>query len=385
MAGHDIGYVTGASGSFSLANQNMVEKIRDLVTATTRGTASFTGSGLNDCAAGGTYTGLVDRTYRVQIDLADAVDTFKWSKDGGVTWAAEDVAITGAAQELENGVTVTFTATTGHTLNDYWEVACTSQGWTVLNYDTSGSTHYLILKGCGLTGQEEIFVGFIAYHNADADYYNIGVMACTGYVAENSYSTQPNAFTSGIPANNNRIDYWLTWNSQRIAIAKKVDTPVYESGYVGKFLPYARPSQFPYPICCGGMLSGHAGTRSSDTSHSMPYKGNRANFKMRTLAGTWYQAYTMPWGDVWITCGGSTQISPSPSAAMRDTGGEYHLTPVELYEPSANLFGALDGIYHITGFNNAVENTVTIGGKTYVIVQDVWRTGFLDYYAMRLD
>ena len=34
------------------------------------------------------------------------------------------------------------------------------QGWTTLRYDTSGTNHYLILKGEGLTGAEEIYVGF---------------------------------------------------------------------------------------------------------------------------------------------------------------------------------------------------------------------------------
>jgi hypothetical protein len=256
-------------------------------------------------------------------------------------------------------------------------VTAAGQGWTTLSYNVSGATHYLIMKGEGLTGAEEIYVGFCSYQNVDADYYNIGMMSCTGYVAENSYITQPNAFYSGIPANNNRIDYWLTWNAQRIALAMKVDTPVYESGYVGKFLPYARPSQYPYPICCGGMLTGHAATRSSDTSHGIPYKGNRANFKIRSIDGTWYQAYTYPWSNTTIMCGTTT--------SLRDTGGEYHLTPVEIYTPNTNLWGTLDGIYHITGFNNAVENTIEVDGDTYVIIQDVWRTGFPDYYAMRLD
>ena len=256
-------------------------------------------------------------------------------------------------------------------------VTAAGEGWTTLLYDTSGVNHYLILKGAGLTGAEEIYVGFRTYYNADADYYNISAMACTGYVAENSWETQPNAFYSGVPAHNQRIDYWLTWNGQRIMLAMRVGTPVYESLYTGKFLPYARPSQFPYPICCGGMLSAHAATRFSDTSHSMPFKGNRANFKMRTIQGTWYQVYTYPWSNTTFLCG--TTLS------MRDTGGEYHLTPVELYTPGENLWGALDGVFHITGFNNTVENTLTIDGDDFVVIQDVWRTGFPDYYAMRLD
>jgi hypothetical protein len=49
------------------------------------------------------------------------------------------------------------------------------------------------------------------------------------------------------------------------------------------------------------------------------------------------------------------------------------------------VYGELDGIFMISGFNNAVENTFTLGGKSYVVMQDVSRTGFYDYYAMRLD
>ena len=49
------------------------------------------------------------------------------------------------------------------------------------------------------------------------------------------------------------------------------------------------------------------------------------------------------------------------------------------------MFGELDGVFHITGFNNAVENTFVIDGLTHVVLQDVWRTGFNDYYAIRMD
>ena len=51
----------------------------------------------------------------------------------------------------------------------------------------------------------------------------------------------------------------------------------------------------------------------------------------------------------------------------------------------ANQLGELDGVHQITGFDNAVENTLEIDGVTYVVIQDVARTGFNDYFAMRLD
>lgn len=82
--------------------------------------ATFVGAGLNDTTSAGAFTGLVSRKFVVEIDLAAATDKFRWSKDGGVTWAASAVSITGAAQALAEGVTVAFAATTGHTLGDRW-------------------------------------------------------------------------------------------------------------------------------------------------------------------------------------------------------------------------------------------------------------------------
>jgi hypothetical protein len=189
-------------------------------------------------------------------------------------------------------------------------------GWSVLRYDTAPANRELILKGAGLSGTEEIFVGFRTYQDANADYYNLLAGVFTGYVAGNSFDTQPGARLSGVPAHNNRIDYWLTLNGQRIALAMKVGTPVYESAYVGKCLPYGRPSQYPYPVVCGGMLTGAAATRFSDTSHSMPYKGNRANMALRSNDG-WLQPYAYPWQNSVLA--GTTQL--------RDTGDVYHLLP----------------------------------------------------------
>jgi hypothetical protein len=79
---------------------------------------------LNDLSSGGTYIGTQTEPpyvqYRVEIDGTGA-DTFRWSDDNGSTWQASGVTITsGSAQTLNNGVTVTFGADTGHTAGHYW-------------------------------------------------------------------------------------------------------------------------------------------------------------------------------------------------------------------------------------------------------------------------
>lgn len=252
-----------------------------------------------------------------------------------------------------------------------------SCGWQVLRWiePVNGAGHSeVILKGVGYSGAEEIFVGLATYESVTADYYNLVAATMVGYVPENDFYAQPGGVYSGVPAHNQRIDYWLTVNPQRIAAALKVGTPVYESFYIGKFFPYGRPDQYPYPVVCGGMLNGTPATRFSDATHSIPYAGNRANLKLRNAVG-WIQPYGYPWGSPLATAG----------TLLRDTGGIYTPMPVELHDNTHNLYGFLDGIFYISGFNNVVENTFSYAGHDFVVMQDVWRTGHNSYYALRLD
>jgi len=79
-----------------------------------------TGSGLDDATAGGDYTGDTDAVFTVEIDATGTPDTFEWKKDGA--GGASTVSIDGTAQTLSDGITVTFAATTGHTLGDVWTI-----------------------------------------------------------------------------------------------------------------------------------------------------------------------------------------------------------------------------------------------------------------------
>ena len=250
-----------------------------------------------------------------------------------------------------------------------------ANGWTTLRYDTVSANRELILQGVGLSTAEEIFVGFRTYQDAGADYYNLVAATFTGYIAGNTFDTQPGVKLSGVPAHNVRIDYWLVVNAQRIVLAMKVGTPVYETAYVGKFLPYTLPTQYPYPVVCCGMLSGVPATRFSDTTQSIPFKGNRANMQIRKIDGVYYNAYAWPW---------TSERIAEATRQLRETGTVYTLQPVVLHNNADTIYGELDGVFHISGFSQGVENTLVIGGVTYVVIQDVYRTSFNDFYALRL-
>ena len=256
-------------------------------------------------------------------------------------------------------------------------------GWETLRYKTDDATsHELILKGEGLSGSEEIFVGLRTYQDVSADYYNLAIAGFTGYLPGNVWAGQPGFIESGIPAHNQRIDYWLAINAQRIAFGLKVGTPVYTTGYAGKFFQYGVPSQYPYPVAVMGMLNGAAATRYSDAAYTMGFKGNtaggtnRPNCRIRTLDGLWRYPETWPWNNANV--GGATN-------QLRDTNSQYPVMPVILCDNTPNVYGELDGIGYVSNFNNTVESTVEVDGTDWICLQDVGRTSFNDYVALRMD
>ena len=95
-------------------------------------------TGVDDLVESGTYTGTEPAYYKVRISSAAASpDEFKWSKNGGTESIA--VGITGAAQNLSDGVQITFGTIDGHTLDDYW----------VVTAHPATTTFYVELSGYG--------------------------------------------------------------------------------------------------------------------------------------------------------------------------------------------------------------------------------------------
>ena len=65
----------------------------------------------------GTYTGETSRVYLLMIDSLGTPDTFKWSNNGGNTYQQQLIPITLSPINLDSGLSVTFTATTGFSYN----------------------------------------------------------------------------------------------------------------------------------------------------------------------------------------------------------------------------------------------------------------------------
>ena len=292
-----------------------------------------------------------------------------------------------------------------------------ANGWTTLRYDTVSANREWIGKSLGLSGNEEIYIGIRTYQSVAGDYYNLLLGAFAGYVAGNTFDTQPGAQLSGVPAHNNAITYYMTMNAQRIAFMLKVGTPVYTHGYLGKFFPYARPAEFPNPLVCAGSFNGAELLRFSDTNQVFPYHGNAissyTNFYMRRPDGSWYQPAMWPFSHGSSSNFSSCLAGATTTNCQVSAGGYYQVEPIILHDRTAtvgitnNVWGELDGVYFVSGFNNAVENVVqsggsstinqtgmtvlqavqaikAAGGRAFVMGQNINRTSWRDFVAIEM-
>lgn len=290
-----------------------------------------------------------------------------------------------------------------------------ANGWTTLRYINSGSNWELILKGVGLSGTEEIFVGFRCYQSTTGDYYNIDCGTFIGYIAGNAFAAQPGAYIYSVPAHNNAITYFITANAQRIVGCFKVGTPVYMHFYVGKFFPYARPGEYPSPLVCAAMLNASDATRFDNVNITFPYPGYRyqttwVKLRNRDQGGNWIQPNCYPF----LQNGSSSNAlaGVQGTSTLVPAATFYQLEPIILQqdktdiEPS-NVWGEFDGVYFCSGFNNGVENVVqeggssvvdqtgltvlqavdaikAVGGRAFVMLQNVYRTSWRDFIALEM-
>jgi hypothetical protein len=287
-----------------------------------------------------------------------------------------------------------------------------ANGWVTQRFTTNSTYRELIVKSLGLSGTEEIYLGIKTYQDVGADYYNITVAVMTGYVSGNSFEAQPGYFARSVPAHNNSITYFLTANAQRIVGCIKVGTPVYEHFYIGKFYPYARPGEYPSPLCLAAMLGAGSTARFSEVSHRFPYHGRTAaQLFIRSQAGAWPQPAVYPFQHA--SGSGSNTLAESAGECLVPAGDYYQLEPLIMMEYHSdtnptNVWGELDGVHFVSGFNNAVENVIQMGGATvdqtgmtvaqavsailavptaraFIVCQNVTQTSWRDYVAIEMN
>lgn len=249
------------------------------------------------------------------------------------------------------------------------------QEWEVLRYDGPQVDTELYLRGQGLAGNDNIFVGLRAYENPSLDWFNIACRPFLGFLESASWGTQPGAGPErGVTAWDQPIPYWIAADGRRFIMGYRVST-VDQILHCGLLTPYATPLQFPLPLMVAGTMTGPNELRwsSEDSNHRFFTHGGSGTLRpLRFVEGAWLtdlDTYPYSLGGVWRETYGDT-YPLMPIVFSRNTG------PATL--------GEVEGLFWIPGFAQASGNTFTLDGHDYVVLQNVFRTGINDYVALRL-
>lgn len=409
--------------------QDLVEKLRDfLIGAATHSSVTFSGTGTgvlgNESYAYaeghvGMATTTVSESWTVTCNSTATVGAETWGVTGSVS-GAQAGATTGV--DYDNGI-IKFRIEQGSTpfasgdsysfTTSQGVLQASSEAWDLeLDHGPHSGLDdkYILVKGKGTGGDEEIFVSLRMHADPSNDYYNMLIQGMSGYNAAPYTQLNPSRPVT-LCLRSGAIPYWFSANTRRFVVSTKVNT-VYTSAYAGLIIPYATPTQYPYPMFVAA-TSGDSDAQFSDTGatmnsiirpdHHSQGSGGSDNYEssgyLRHPDGVWRPYFTDNPGShrsIWPTCKGGPASSVSDfklrenldSSNAAGTNGSRTLLPCILFahigNPASEVYGEMDGVYWASGFNSlGSESTIDVDGTDYIMFQNVYRTEWDSFWVMR--
>lgn len=256
-------------------------------------------------------------------------------------------------------------------------------GWTELV--TEASPNRVLYEAPGLSGLEEIHIGFRLYEDIPGDIYGFYGWMARAYDSGVDMQTQPGDSGDRFhPTWETSIPYWFIGNGQRIIIITKVAT-TYWASYLGKFLQYGTPGEYGQPYYVGMPYSSPVRYSSIDERVRSFFDPSVALILLPD--GTWVSVSNFTESNGENRQGSGRFIMPynGPSSYTMDrwrelrnnVDGSYQTNPLILCKyvnPEYDCYGELDGAFAVPGFSAASEDTLTINAQTYLFVQNGFRT-----------
>lgn len=304
--------------------------------------------------------------------------------------------------QLDDEIQLAFTQNPLRALDQHWEIlrkspSVTDQqfGQTVLDMDSE-----LIMKGPGLSGDDEIFWGMTrtwSDANAAASWTHYGM---TGYIPSMPINEQ-----SGVQGGQSGVrpvhtfwslalPYVLIASGRCFKLLTRSNI-YYSQSYQGLFLPYTLPVYYGYPYFSGG-----TGTSSNTMWSSLPsdrssfwnFLGSESNVSsgvVLTEAFGWTSLYgdSSERNSTWSTNHNQNGVSPFTQHQMYDLRSNLNgEVPLFRAQMTPNR-GELDGVYAVPGRDGRQPEEILVnrdGSRAYV-VQNHHRSGFNDFCAFLLN
>lgn len=313
-----------------------------------------------------------------------------------------------------------------------------NQNWTELRNDTSSFVYHgggtvtqtaqCVWKGTGLTGSDEILIGFDrkVTTNVGSAWKVQGLKSHNGALAFDSQdgiltNAPGTSFWSGV------VPYWISMTGRVInwGVINGLGSVDYSmTGYAGLALAAYEPEFYPLPLVIGGNTNVNNSTYdlwstiNTANSNFWHYRGADDTTKFTNAIldplGNWHYVSCEVNGDVgegalpygywgYNTSSANARYHNYPyggSGSMAQTmyllDGSYLPIPIEWYTPWNTQVGCLgvtlDGVYAIPGINSASPGTklplgslvVTSDNRKMVVLKNVYRSDNSDYVAMEL-
>jgi hypothetical protein len=349
--------------------------------------------------------------------------TFTSATAFGVSGSVSGSLGTGAVGTPFTSTKTNFTITAGGTafVSGDTFVFDVTPPWTSLRR-TSGVE--MIWQAPGNGGTDEIIVGAKEFHHVGADYYNWRLGGFQSFDSGAVFNQQLGYVGGAGQAQsspvlnlwNGSIPYWFIANGRRVIVVAKVST-VYMCAYLGLIEAYMSPGSFPLPLAVGGSMAFSLNAEPAETGGSASWRWSNtskqcSNFpkpltdasgggfiglntdvesqlRLRLPDGSWKGFTGSQSEQTFGKLFPHTQVTYTQYDVRPNLDGSYALFPIVMYSggqaPSVpNQFGELEGVFEVTGFGNGSENTVTRNGIQHLVVQNVFRNGKADFFAVKL-
>lgn len=294
--------------------------------------------------------------------------------------------------------------------------------WTVNSFTddggatTNGPGTILSISGPGAAGNQ-VFLNIRTVNSLSGPYNSWemrGAVAYTGASWGNNPGESPPTYLNLWDGS---IDYWFFVNDRRIIVVAKTST-VYASAYLGFFLPWATPTQYPFPLliagdwsvptdwstqntgrrmCCdpGGTVSSVSGAWLRDPAGlwnagcNAPNNSTPNDQGVRIPGGPWFQVW--PWAvlssqqSVGTTGWGVPTLGGSSGDCALDwmvatRQGERWVLPCTLLSANGPHFGSLDGLFNSFGAGLSAETIVSAGARDFIAFQNIHRNSGNDFF-----
>lgn len=236
------------------------------------------------------------------------------------------------------------------------------QLWTVLADQTEDGQRCVYLHGPGLAGTDNIYVGIRVLTDDDGIVYHWELRGMAGYTSGAAFEEQVGVSSAYyMPMYKTSMTYHFFATGRHFKVAALVESTVWANCYAGFILPYALPSEFPYPIFIGAnsplsteQYNSEASTYRAFWQPGTRITGGYGGCGLRFVSGEWLQIAIDGTGKVW-----PYYNNVLPMAENID--GTQNIIPTIIYTTdwSGVVLGELDGVGYVSGHNTTPGDTIT--------------------------